>query len=322
MTTPIPSSSTTSTTAPSPPLCCATTTTKTKPTPLPQQQTAASVLTTGTATSEGPPCAVVMHNTTSSSPQLVCRAHHHFPAHMLALCPFTRPFTFGTDACQTKTGSHVGMAPNSGSGDGPVLGTMLGNKEFMVLADSTFIVCTPAKDSGGLLTLHDALLPHSGSHTIQFGRKGQSYPMQAGSVLLAQSDLTLRSATVFLADRNQYNRTLYQSLQWSLVHFIGIHRRIVVDPDRAAHPFFTANPTKPLRVPNEWGVVPSGNPSAAQQTDGLRRILLLAAEQPDHHTDANALKRKTRLAAAALLDFCLEARDDAAGRSGRRKKAE
>lgn len=211
---------------------------------------------------------------------------------MLALCPFTRPFTFGTDACHTKTGTHVGTVPNAAD-DGPVLGTMLGNREFMVLADSTFIILTPSSTKA--MTLHEALFPNSGSHTILFGRKGQSYQMQPGCIILAQSDLTLRSATVILADRNQYNRLLYQSLQWSLIHFGTIHRRIVLVPDRAEHPLFVKNPTKPLHLSSEWGSISCNSHHIAE----LKRVPLIggAVQDDTHH--------QRRTAAAALLDFSL-----------------
>ena len=176
------------------------------------------------------------------------RGHFHIPAHMLSMHPFTYPFTYGNNACITTDGSHVGMNP---PGNEPVAGMLSGStsREFMVLVESTFIVLNPKKVN---LSLHGVLFPSSKTHTVSFGKKGRSYPLRPGSVIMAQTDDVLRSVTVFLAEHEHYSRAT-RALTASINHFALVYKRLV-SPSTTPHPFF--DPTAPrLVLTAEWGVV-------------------------------------------------------------------
>ena len=176
------------------------------------------------------------------------RGHFHIPAHMLSMHPFTYPFTYGNNACITTDGSHVGMNP---PGNEPVAGMLSGStsREFMVLVESTFIVLNPKKVN---LSLHGVLFPSSKTHTVSFGKKGRSYPLRPGSVIMAQTDDVLRSVTVFLAEHEHYSRAT-RALTSSINHFALVYKRLV-SPSTTPHPFF--DPTAPrLVLTAEWGVV-------------------------------------------------------------------
>jgi hypothetical protein len=174
------------------------------------------------------------------------RGHFHIPAHMLSMNPFTHPFTFGNNACITTDGSHVGM-----NGDEPVVGMLSGStsKEFMVLAESTFVVLTPKKVS---LSLHSVLFPSSKTHTVSFGKKGRSYPIRTGSVIMAQTDSVLRTVTIFLSEHEHYARA-NRALSASINHFGLAYFKLIQSPKLPKqHPFF--DPTAPrLMLLEEWG---------------------------------------------------------------------
>lgn len=199
------------------------------------------------------------------------RGHFHIPAHMLSMNPFSHQFTYGNNACITTNGSHVGMNCNE-----PVVGMFSGSisKEFMVLAESTFVVLTPKQAN---LSLHSVLFPSSKTHMVSFGKKGRSYPMHTGSIIMAQTDNVLQSVTLFLSEHEHYGRA-GTALTASINHFGLIYFRLIQSPKLPKqHPFF--DPTAPrLMLSEEWGQ----NQSVHQN---LQEVVVTAEIVSSNHMD-------------------------------------
>jgi hypothetical protein len=118
-----------------------------------------------------------------------------------------------------------------------------------VLAESTFVVLTPKKVN---LSLHSVLFPSSKTHTVSFGKKGRSYPIRTGSVIMAQTDSVLRTVTIFLSEHEHYARA-NRALSASINHFGLAYFKLIQSPKLPKqHPFF--DPTAPrLMLLEEWG---------------------------------------------------------------------